>query len=125
MQNATFCSNGANKNYLFEGVENINYTQVFASDQSLSCILFLPDDDQSYKVSYESLSFDKNIEKGYNKIIQLESSLGSDINYDISVVFEDTSLNIESPNDGVIKDGNTFIFRGIFNGKKQLIFDFK
>jgi len=125
MQNATFCSNGANKNYQFEGVQSINYTQVFAPDQNLNCILFLPDEDQKYQITYQNLPFDKNIEKGYNKVIQLESSLGSDISYDIEVIFEDTSLNVESLDSGVIKEGNSFIFRGSFNGKKQLIFDFK
>ena len=125
MQNATFCSNGANKNYQFEGVQSINYTQVFAPDQNLNCILFLPDEDQKYQISYQNLPFDKNIEKGYNKVIQLESSLGSDISYDIEVVFEDAGLNVESLDNGFIKEGNSFIFRGSFNGKKQLIFDFK
>jgi hypothetical protein len=125
MQNASFCSNGANKNYQFVGVESINYTQVFAPDQNLNCVLLLPDTDQNYQIIYESLPFDKNFEKGYNKIIQLETSLGADISYDIEVSFEDTSLTIESLDENVIREGNTFIFRGSFNGKKQLTFDFK
>jgi nucleoside-diphosphate-sugar epimerase len=125
MQNATFCSNGANKNYQFIGVEGLNYTQVFAPDQNLSCILFLPDEDQNYQLTYDNLAFDKSFEKGYNKIIQFDSSLGSEINYDIEVVFEDITLTVETQDSNVIKEGNAFIFRGSFNGKKQLIFDFK
>lgn len=125
MQNATFCGNGVNIEYKFAGVESINYTQVFAPDQNNSCTIFLPDEDQTYQVGYTTLPFDNKFETGYNKIIQLESPQGLEVNYDIEVQFEDASLNIMSSNNDVIKNGNLFIFRGSFNGLKQLIFDFK
>ena len=71
------------------------------------------------------MPFDKEFKKGYNKIIQFESSQGVEINYDIEVLFEDSGLSVESSNDNVVKNGNNFIFTGSFIGLKELNFNFR
>jgi len=125
LYNATFCNDGASKNYNFSGVAGINYTQIFSPELNKNCVLFMPDDDLKYGIGYIGLPFDKEYKKGYNKKIQFDSALGVEVVYDIEVVFEDSTLTIETENKEAIKEGNAFIFRGLSTGSQQFIFNFR
>ena len=119
LQNTYFCTPSGSRDFNYSQVTSDKVSANFTANKT--CTIFIPDDDLKYQVSFNTIAFENNNSSDYNYLLELENSSGLTANFDLEFNFA-AQLQVAPQEANFTKNGNTFIYSGVFNGKKQFAF---
>jgi len=101
-----------------------NYSQAFdVTNLQKLCVIMLPDDDLKYGINYKTGVFEKTTDSSYNYLFKINSISGTQVNYDLEFLFEDTLDHVIPITENSINQSDGYLFKGQFVNSKT--FNFK
>jgi hypothetical protein len=114
------CLPSGSRDFEVTGFDLDLYSRNFSTDQV--CNIFLPTENGSYPLEFETLSFENNQDSLYNYSLMLLKPIGIEAEYELKFTFE-TTKSISSENDPTIARINDFTFSSS-DFSRNLIFNF-
>lgn len=95
----------------------------YANSENKSCVILLENSDLKYGISYYNINNKTNVDGSLPFKLELNTSPGIEVLYDIEFVFESGIANITPVKEGFTRQTNSFLYRGNSSGSNLFVFN--